>query len=236
MVIKRDQAFHVVCNIRTSLPSGAISTGTGLFVTPNKSDAYLVTASHVARSTNASTILAVQGNDGKCITVRLSDLAQPTKWINHEKADMSVIKLGGTSIASFIAEGRCLPSDCLNLEETPPSRDDELTAIGFPNGLGVDGLFSPLTFRSYASSSFLTLNRADTQTPPTFFCLENPSVGGYSGCPVMDLGYMVSGFITQTKDRSICHGIMHGTMSDNTGGKIALVTPMFYIKDLLPSS
>ena len=26
---------------------------------------------------------------------------------------------------------------------------------------------------------------------------------------------------------------MHGTMIDNTGGKIALVTPAFYLKDIM---
>ena len=113
------------------------------------------------------------------------------------------------------------------------SRDYELTAIGFPNGLGISGSFSPLTFRSFASSGFVTLNRGDTNTPSEFFCLENPSVGGYSGCPVLDLGYFNNGAFTITKEKTWCHGIMHGTMIDNTGGKIALVTPAFYLNDLI---
>jgi hypothetical protein len=94
-------------------------------------------------------------------------------------------------------------------------------------------MFSPLTYRSYASSSFITLNRADTQTPSEFFLLENPSVGGYSGCPVFDLGYMIVGAMTTTKDKTRCYGIMHGTISDNTGGKLAAVTPAFYLAQLL---
>ena len=66
-----------------------------------------------------------------------------------------------------------------------------------------------------------------------FFCLENPSVGGYSGGPVFDLGYERMGSTISTKEKTILHGIVHGTMSDDTGGKISLITPMFYVKDLI---
>lgn len=66
-----------------------------------------------------------------------------------------------------------------------------------------------------------------------FFCLENPSVGGYSGGPVFDMGYEKMGCATATKEKTLLHGIVHGTMSDETGGKIALITPMFYLKDLI---
>ena len=126
-------------------------------------------------------------------------------------------------------ENRFFPYDHINTTRNVVSRDFELTSIGFPRGLGTEGSFSPFTFRSYASSGFVTLPRADTGNLSDFFCLENPSVGGYSGCPVFDLGYSTNGLMTMTKEKTWCHGIMHGTMSDNTGGKIALVTPAFYL-------
>jgi hypothetical protein len=130
-------------------------------------------------------------------------------------------------------EGRFLSYDQFHLDKTPVSRDFELTSVGFPNGLGAQGMFSPLTYRSYASSAFITMNRADTNTPCDFFMLENPSMGGYSGCPVFDLGYMVVGAMTTTKEKTMCYGIMHGTVSDKTGGKLAAVTPAHYLRDLL---
>ncbi len=71
---------------------------------------------------------------------------------------------------------RFFPFDHFHIQKTPASRDIELTSVGFPNGLGAHGQFSPLTYRSYASSSFITFNRADTQIPCEFFLLENPSV------------------------------------------------------------
>jgi hypothetical protein len=65
--------------------------------------------------------------------------------------------------------------------------------------------------------------------------LESPSVGGYSGGPVFDLGYQIVGVMTTTtgSGKTICHGLIHGTISDDTGGKMAAVTPAFYLSDLL---
>jgi len=77
------------------------------------------------------------------------------------------------------------------------------------------------------------LIRFDTKTPSDFFTLENPSVGGYSGGPVFDLGYIIVGAMTTNTGPTICHGIMHGTISDTTGGKIAAVTPCSYVKDII---
>lgn len=233
MAFTRDELFHIVCCIRTPTQDGRIRVGTGLFMSTDGADAYLITASHVAKETNQSTVIAYQWHGGKCASTPISSLSPTLEWVHHEIADMSLLKLSDNHITQIVASKRCLPLSHFNLEEKPASRDDELTAIGFPHGLGTEGFFSPLTFRSFASSSYLTLPRADTNTPCTFFCLENPSVGGYSGCPVMDLGYMVTGMMVQTKGEAVCHGIMHGTMADETGGKIALVTPMFYLKDLL---
>jgi hypothetical protein len=39
--------------------------------------------------------------------------------------------------------------------------------------------------------------------------------------------------MTTTGGGTICYGITHGTLSDATGGKLAAVTPSFYVHDLL---
>lgn len=232
MIIRRDEAFRFVCNLRTPALDG-ITCGTGMFIAGNEGKAFLVTAAHVAKLTNPETIVAVQWSDGRCVRIPIGKLSGGVAWTYHPSADIALMVLDDTEDACIISARRCIPMTCLNLEERAPSRDDELTAIGFPRGLGIDGMFSPLTFRSFASSSYITFPRADNGVTQVFFCLENPSVGGYSGCPVIDLGYLVSANITQIKPNSVCHGIMHGTMCDDTGGKIALVTPMFYLRDLL---
>ena len=232
MILKRDDAFKVVCNFRTHKSSSEI-VGTGIFMSMPDGRAWIVTAAHVAKTTNVTTQIAISDQDCNCIKIPLTELNSSLSWIYHSIADIAVLPISFTKSNLKYLVNRCLPYDHFNLEERSVSRDCELTSVGFPNGLGVSGKFCPLTFRSYASSSLLTLNRADTKTPCDFFCLENPSVGGYSGCPVFDLGYMVVGAMTITKAKAICYGIMHGTMSDNTGGKIALVTPTFYLKDII---
>lgn len=235
MILKRDEAFMAICGLLTGS-----TIGTGMFVsTPageDKSYCWFVTASHVARTCNSSTIVVESTKDGKAAKLPFSLFCNPGSWIHHPIADISCIQIMPNERNIPFIQKHLFPYDHFFLDKKPVSRDAELTCIGFPRGLGIDnddGFYSPLTFRSYASSGFLTLNRADTHTPSTFFCLENPSVGGYSGCPVFDLGYSTNGIMTMTKEQTWCHGIMHGTMSDETGGKIALVTPAFYLKDIL---
>lgn len=231
MIILRDHLFNVVCNIRTPKNSGKISVGTGSFIIKDDK-VFLLTADHVVQTVDENTILAFGNNQSNCIALSLKDLANDNNWKIHPVADMAVIELNIQKYLAFFQD-RCFPYDHINDSDLPASRDDELTVIGFPRGLGVQGKFSPLTFRSYAASAFLTIPRADTKTLSTFFCLENPSVGGYSGGPVFDIGYEKMGCATATKEKTVLHGIVHGTMSDDTGGKIALITPMFYIKDLI---
>ena len=231
MIIKRDEAFMAVCELRTK-----DVVGTAMFVSSpvgsNSFNGWIVTASHVANDTDDSTEIIISTREGKAETLPLI-LFGPLKWIHHSVADISVFQIHFTSENESFMEGRFFPFDHFNLERIPVSRDYELTSIGFPHGLGTNGLFSPFTFRSYASSGFVTLQRADTKTDCIFFCLENPSVGGYSGCPVFDLGYSYNGVLSISKGQTVCHGIMHGTISDHTGGKIAMVTPAFYLNDLI---
>lgn len=231
MIILRDHLFNVVCNILTPIAAGKASIGTGSFVVKDNK-VYLLTAEHVAKTTGSNTVLVFGKHQSDCVVLPLKDLSNGNTWKNHPVADMAVVEL---NILGHLAlfQDRCFPYDHINDTDVPASRDDELTVIGFPNGLGVGGKFSPLTFRSYAASSFLTMNRFDTKTPSDFFCLENPSVGGYSGGPVFDLGYETMGSAISSKQKTVLHGIVHGTMIDDTGGKIALITPMFYVKDLI---
>lgn len=237
MILRRDEAFIAVCEILTPVSPTKSKIGTGMFVSSpagdNESYGWIVTANHVAKETNDKTVIVVSTKDGRAQTLNLSMFGPLTNWRHHPVADVSAFQIAFTATNLRFLEGRLFPLDHFNLERKPVSRDYELTCIGFPQGLGTAGMFSPLTFRSYASSAFVTFPRFDTRQMCDFFCLENPSVGGYSGCPVLDLGYETNGTMTVTRDQTWCHGIMHGTLGDDTGGKIAVVTPAFYLKDII---
>ncbi len=232
MILQRDQTFRVVFNLRTPVLNGE-SVGTGIFVAKNNNNLYMVTATHVATTCNGSTKVVISDEQGNSTELRLTQFNQNLSWKHHPKADISILPVQMTIENQNHLQNRFFPYGQIHTDKTVVSRDFELTSVGFPNGLGAFGRFSPLTYRSYASSSFITLNRADTNTPCDFFLLENPSVGGYSGCPIFDLGYINTGTMMLTKEKTVCYGIMHGTISDNTGGKLSAVTPCFYLADII---
>lgn len=233
MIILRDETFRFVVNLRTSIKDGE-EIGTGMFVVKGKTKPYLVTASHVARSCNAKTSVVLSNDKGNAVTLKLSDFDRNLTWRHHPVADLAALPIKMSARLAYHMNDRCLPFDHFHTGRTPPSRDLSLTSVGFPHGLGTVGPFSPLSYRSYASSAFVTLPRGDTQTLQTFFLLENQSVSGYSGCPVFDLGYsVVGGEFTAISDKTKVYGLMHGALPDVTGGNLSSVTPAFYLTDLL---
>ena len=232
MQLNRDQTFQVVLNLRTPMPEGGEEVGTGIFIIKNDVP-YILTASHIASRCNSSTSVVISDLNGSGRSFSLSLFNSHLSWKHHPVADVSVMPVNpDPSISPYLQE-RFFPYEQLNTTITPPSRDAYLTAVGFPNGLGAIGKYSPFTFRSHAASSLIMLQRADTKTPSDFFTLENPSIGGYSGGPIFDLGYVVVGAMTTSTGPTICHGIMHGTILDDTGGKMAAVTPCYYVKDIM---
>ncbi len=231
MIISRDETFRVVCNIRTPGTNNSEKVGTGIFIGKGN-EAYLVTAEHVARSTNNQSYIIYCDANSTPIRRDLVVLNASLFWIYHSEADICCLKIDGAHNQDLLRY-RCFPFDHTEASISMVSRDCELTCVGFPNGMGAIGKFTPFTFRSYFSSNIIRMNRFDTNTPSDFLCLENPSVGGYSGGPVFDLGYQIVGAMTTTKDKTRLYGIMHGTIFDNTGGKIAAVTPIYYLQDLI---
>lgn len=239
-IFTREQIAPVVVNLRQPhCPAQCpdkMTVGTGTLIVNSKSDLYIVTAAHVASDMKKSGHVIIGDQNDKPIRIEWSQLTDDSElqWNLHTEVDIAVIKIQPESNTLDKLKGRFLPADVFYSEKTAPSRDVQLTSIGFPLGLGTEGYFSPLTFTSRASSSFLTMPRADNKQLSTFFILENPSIGGYSGCPVFDLAIQKMGGITTTASHGTrCHGIMHGTISDNTGGKLAAVTPSFHLFDLI---
>ncbi len=232
MLLTRDETFRVVFNVRTPCDGGE-KVGSGIFVAKSDSEGYLLTAAHVAKDCDSSTMIVISDASGKAHSISLQKFNSTMSWRIHPVADIACLEVKPSADIVSILAGRFFPFSQFHAQATSVSRDDELTAVGFPHGLGATGLFSPLTYRSFASSSLITLPRFDNQKPADFFLLENPSVGGYSGCPVFDLGYRIVGAMTTNTGRTTCFGIMHGTISDETGGKLAAVTPSHYLQNWL---
>ena len=78
--------------------------------------------------------------------------------------------------------------------------------------------------------------RADTKAMAVFFVTQDPSVGGFSGAPVLDTGlpYSTDNASVVADGRSLqIVGVVHATVSDNTGGKMGVVTPAHLLRKFL---
>lgn len=235
----RDELAPTVVCLVQDIGEGKSEIGTGSLIS-SEERLYLVTAAHVAKNMKPSGGFILSDVNDKPIKIGWSEVTKIhgsfIPWIIHKEADLALLLLN-PSEELFVERfrQRFVPIGVFSSEKQAPSRDLTLTSVGFPLGLGLMEYLSPLTFESKASSGFITLNRADTQTPSTFFILENPSVGGYSGCAVYDISVHKIGSLTTTGSGTKCYGFMHGTMSDSTGGKLAMVTPSYYLYDLIQS-
>ena len=233
----RDELAPTVVLLCQAVSPGGQEVGTGNLIT-NGSRLFLVTAEHVAKKMKSSGGFIMSGLNDQPVSIRWSQVTKfhgdSIPWVFHEEADLAVLLMNPSQdLFEQHFQKRFVPLETYHAENSPPSRDTVLTSVGFPLGLGIGELISPLTFQSRASSGFLTLRRADNDQTSTFFVLENPSIGGYSGCAIYDLSVHKLRAVTTTGDGTMGYGFMHGTVSDDTGGKLALVTPSHYLHQLI---
>ncbi len=196
---------------------------------------YLVTAVHVSSLVKAQPVLIFKIDGDVAYSLPLKQFVKGNiVWQNHKEADISVIE-----IVAYNSDSKKRLSDwsfpvkqVLKSKEAVP-REMNVTIIGYPialfNQIGRD--FSAFTFRSFFSSGLLTMRRADTGNKSVFQLLENPSMQGLSGGPVL-VGIDQAGYAFGP-NQTILVGIVHGTYSDNTGGKLAMITPAYYIREII---
>lgn len=200
---------------------------------------FLVTASHVATEMNSTCFGTIRMEGDKPFTFKLSELVAgggKFEWKSHKEADVAVISLRPEqNFFKNHLQYHFLDISWFENKTVAPARAKTLTVLGFPLELGTEGSFSPLSRETKASSGLLVMNRGDTKTPATFFITQDPSIGGFSGAPVFDLGlpYSENGTFTLQPSNIRILGLVHGTLSDNTGGKLGAVVPAAYICELL---
>ena len=194
---------------------------------------YLLTASHVAieMKSNASVVFRLEADKPGIISLALIVKEHKINWTTHPIADLAIIEL---VTSDNIFEKRLklfsFPASQIYGKTNLPPKEADLTFLGFPRIDLELQHFSPLTFNSHLSSGLITQRRADTNTKCDLFYLDIPSMQGCSGSGVyfsVEKAEYYGGSITAFI------GVVHGTASDNTGGKLAAITPSFYIWDLL---
>src|SRR5262249_37324433 len=150
--------------------------------------------------------------------------AEP-KWTVHETSDVAAIHLNPAKALYDLILPRAILSDYLFGRLEAPPRERPVLTIGFPRGLGAvfrgpGGKLSPISRQSNAVSGLITLRRFDTKTPSTFFLLDSPSIGGFSGSPVFITAGTWSAPLGLASSRhTALIGLIHGTVNDDQDGK-----------------
>lgn len=219
---------------KVSLAVVFLSHGTGILIL-HDARPVLVTAEHVAKTLTPDTSVTLRGDGDRPIKLMLGRMAgakEALVWCPHGREDVNVLPLSPEHDVLIQLHKHFLPANLLVAELEAPSRAITLTVMGFPLGLGSQGHFSPITRETKPASGLITLPRFDTQKPGTFFLTQDPSIGGFSGGPVFDTGLpyredKVLLKITAGKFKLV--GLVHGTISDKTGGKLGAVVPSSFI-------
>jgi hypothetical protein len=218
------------------IPKQKRISGSGLVVVSSNL-CYLITAKHVATNMTEDCELAMQGDKKEPLRFKLSSITgQPAiRWFHHTNADVSVYPLPTiTSQGATALDRRAMPFEFLESQTNLPSRDTYVTALGFPLGLGAEGEFIPLSRDSKVSSGILNDGGS------LFFLLQDPSVSGYSGGPLVQSGDprvvatdRTAASISVVSGGARCWGFVSGTFADETGGKMSRITPSFYAVELI---
>jgi hypothetical protein len=120
-------------------------------------------------------------------------------------------------------------------KDNPISIGTEIYILGFPLQLGITDTLSPLSKKAETASSFTSISNTYLSSDLLLILLDQGLSQGYSGAPVfISPNISLRGNTISTQKAKLI-GIQSSTISDKTGGKISLVIPSFYIKEIFKS-
>ena len=205
-------------------------TGTGTLIS-FKDKYFILTASHVIKKCDLREKIVIHLPGDKPLMIDLITITKGnTHWQVHPIADLAIIQVYPNHFTGFdtLLTKYSFTADLMYFGNQV-GRDVELTFFGYPVIEPTLVHFSALSFHGTVASGLITLNRADTNTPCDFVLMNIPSMQGCSGSGVFF--NIAKPIITTGSDKTLMIGLVHGTKSDDTGGKIALITPLSYMND-----
>ncbi len=160
------------------------NTGTGFLVTANN-QYYLVTAKHVADSLRIepSEIFFRDSNEN-AVSFKIFEFLKKPLFIKfNNNSDFFIIKLIPFNSNSLeILKKSSLDINVFANDRKSIDRRLDVLVMGYP--LFDFDNFSPITFKSYFSSSLINVKLKNMAAPTKCYLLENPSMAGFSGGPV----------------------------------------------------
>ncbi len=212
------------------IKGNTVNTGTGFLVSTDN-QYYLVTAKHVADSlTIESAEILFRDSNRTAITFKLNEFLKKPLFIRfNDNSDFFILELESFNSKSLeILKKSSLDMNILAGDRESINRKFDVLVMGYP--LFDIHNFSPITFKSYFSSSLINVKLENMPKPFLCYLLENPSMSGFSGGPVF-VGVKDRASVPLTK--TLIVGIVTGTTYDKTGGKFAIITPSFHLIDLI---
>jgi len=236
-----DDAVSSVVFFKSDGQSDKYKFGTGFFLLGDKG-AYLITVAHVARSLTLKATATIRSEGDKPFTFLITDLT-PLKllppWQYSDKADLAVLRIDIPDTNEALKKNlkkHFLPISVLMKELIAPSRDITLTIIGFPLALGTKDYFSPISKETKSASGLVEIKDKDEKKVFISFVMQDPSVGGFSGAPIFDTGLPYStvstGLVVRNRMLQLV-GIARATLSDDTGGKLGVAIPSYFLSEML---
>jgi len=205
-------------------------TGSGFLLTSND-QYFLITAKHVADFLRKeSSEIFFRGTNQVAQGFKLKDFTSKdlVAGFNGE-SDFFILKLETLDTTKLnILKRSSLDAKVLANNRESIDRNADVLVMGYP--ICDYDHFSPITFKSYFSSALMNIKIESLWKPCLCYLLENPSMEGFSGGPVF-IGVKDRSFVLGNK--TLIAGIVTGTKFDSTGGKFAVITPSFYLLDLI---
>ncbi len=207
--------------------------GTGFLISHNNK-IYLVTAAHIAKQISEQAEIYWNTGSGKMNHYSFGFIQKQlpeSRWFFHHSADLAIHPFGFTEKAkhSLISE------DLFIAKDDHLSIGTQIYIFGFPLHLGITDILSPLSKKAETASSFTSISNTDLPPNLLFILLDQDLAQGYSGAPVFTSpDIKIEGNMIKTAKAKLI-GVQSSVLSDKTGGKISLVVPIFYIKDIFES-
>lgn len=159
------------------------------------------------------------------------------KWFYHPIADIALHPMGypTNKIDQLAINSKDISTDIVTVKLL-----SNVYILGFPLGLGVHEIISPIAKKTQIASNFTTIVNSNLNPDLKFYLLDQALAQGYSGAPVfyginLKPGLAVGGRPVKVEEKIIFIGIMSSVLSDASGGKYSLVVPIFYIWEILKS-
>jgi hypothetical protein len=214
--------------------------GTGFLV--QGTGFYLVTAEHVARRLTSRSSATVQGQSDTAVNFTLADLGTLSEaaldWETHDEADVAALRVQPGSRLWDGLKARFLSLDLFAAQLGTPIRERTVTVMGFPLQLGTETNFSPITSEAKTASGLVRLYSSKIKRESTFYVLDKPSIGGFSGGPayLLPTPYFKDGkqiFFGGVNNPPLFVGLVHGVVSDKAGNGLAVIVPSKFIVDVI---